>query len=115
MKVMGLFTVTLAVCLVSMTVAQPFFLPAATAGTLATVPAATAGATFTTAGGLVLTDALGATIATIPVATAAAASAVSVPAGLVYAGLAAKKVIAGKLILDAIANRDAERDQPHHH
>ena len=68
-----------------MTVAQPLFLPAGTAA-----------ATFTHAGGLVLSEAAlasgvaGATLATIP-------------AGWVYGALAAKKLAALKLILDAQA------------
>ena len=77
MKVMGLFAVTLAICLVSMSLAQPLL-----------IPAGTAAATFTTAGGLVLESAAGVALATIP-------------AGWVYAGLAAKKLAALKLILDA--------------
>ena len=70
----GLFAVTFAVCLLSMTVAQPVFLldPLSTA-------------TFTTAGGLVLTAASGAT-ATIPTGT------------LVLGGLAAKKLALLKLL-----------------
>ena len=77
MKVMGLFAVTLAICLVSMSLAQPLL-----------IPAGTATATFTAAGGLVLADTAGLVLATIP-------------AGWVYAGLAAKKLAALKLILDA--------------
>ena len=62
-----------------MTVAQPLL-----------IPAGTATATFTAAGGLVLADAAGLALATIP-------------AGWVYAGIAAKKVAALKLLLDAQA------------
>ena len=97
MKVMGLFAVTLAVCLVSMTLAQPFFLPAAT------IPAGTTAAALNTAGTAVVLSGSSGTLATLPIATAGAAT---IPAGLVYAGVAAKKLIAGKLIFDAIANRD---------
>merc|ERR1711981_373142 len=76
MKVMGLFAVTLAVCLVSMTVAQPivFLDPISTAA-------------FTTAGGLVLTSAAG-TVATIPTSTRA------------LGALAAKKVALLKILAD---------------
>jgi len=71
---MGLFAVTLAVCLVSMTVAQPIvFLDPLTA------------ASFTTAGGLVLTSAAGST-ATIPTGA------------LVLGGLAAKKLALLKIL-----------------
>merc|ERR1712223_936562 len=74
MKVMGLFAVTLAVCLVSMTVAQPIvFLDPLTA------------ASFTTAGGLVLPSAAGST-ATIPTGA------------LVLGGLAAKKLALLKIL-----------------
>ena len=52
----GLFAVTLAVCLLSMTVAQPILF----------LPEAVATATFTTAGGLVLAGSTGTTLATIP-------------------------------------------------
>ena len=70
----GLFAVTLAVCLVSMTVAQPIvFLDPLTA------------ASFTTAGGLVLTSAAGST-ATIPTGA------------LVLGGLAAKKLALLKIL-----------------
>merc|ERR1712203_455992 len=62
MKVMGLFAITFAVCLLSMSVAQPLvFLDPISA------------ATFTTAGGLVLTSAAG-TVATIPTSTLALGS-----------------------------------------
>ena len=60
-----------------MTVAQPLL-----------IPAGTAAATFTAAGGLVLADAAGVALATIP-------------AGWVYGAIAAKKLAALKLILDA--------------
>merc|ERR1712025_406601 len=84
MKVMGLFAITLAVCLVSMTVAQPLvFLDPLTA------------ASFTTAGGLVLTAASGAT-AIIPTGA------------LVLGGIAAKKAV----ILKALA---ASREEPSGH
>ena len=65
-----------------MTVAQPLFLPAGTAS-----------AAFTTAGGLVLSDAAGLALATYP-------------PGLVYGALAFKKIVAGKLILDVIADHN---------
>ena len=70
----GLFAVTFAVCLLSMTVAQPIFLldPISTAA-------------FTTAGGLVLTSAAG-TVTTIPTAT------------LALGALAAKKVALLKIL-----------------
>merc|ERR1712141_752318 len=55
MKVMGLFAITYAVCLLGMVVSQPLFFPE---------PVSTA--TFTTAGGLVLAGATGTTLATIP-------------------------------------------------
>jgi len=77
---MGFFAITLAVCLVSMTVAQPIFL-------LDPLSAAS----FTTAGGLVLTAASGAT-ATIPTGA------------LVLGGLAAKKLALLK-ILEAQQNQ----------
>merc|ERR1711962_1765712 len=80
MKVMGLFAITLAVCLVSMTLAQPLvFLDPLTA------------ASFTTAGGLVLTAASGAT-ATIPTGA------------LILGGIAAKKAV----VLKALAASRAE-------
>merc|ERR1712156_776455 len=55
MKVMGLFAITYAVCLLGMVVSQPLFFPE---------PVSTA--TFTIAGGLVLASATGTTLATIP-------------------------------------------------
>ena len=61
----------------SMTMAQPLL-----------IPAGTAAATFTGAGGLVLTSAAGATLASIPTAW-------------VYGGLAAKKLALLKLLSDA--------------
>jgi hypothetical protein len=77
MKVMGLFAITFAVCLLSMSVAQPIvFLDPISA------------ATFTTAGGLVLTSAAG-TVATIPTST------------LALGALAAKKIALLKLLSDA--------------
>ena len=94
-----------------MTVAQPFFLPAAALA----APLGTTGVALNTAGTLVTFSGAGGAISSIPVATAAAAaSAATIPAGLVYGALAAKKVIAAKLILDAIANRDADARNHHH-
>ena len=52
------------------------------------IPAGTAATTFTAAGGLVFADAAGVALATIPTSW-------------VYAGLAAKKLAAVKLLLDA--------------
>merc|ERR1711863_27794 len=78
MKVMGLFAVTLAVCLLSMTVAQPILF----------LPEAVATATFTTAGGLVLAGATGTTLATIPTSA-------------LLLGAAAKKIALLKLLAEA--------------
>merc|ERR1712062_258327 len=75
MKVMGLFAVTLAACLMSMTIGQPLFFPE---------PVSTA---FTTAGGLVVTGVTsGATLASIPTGA------------LVLGGLAAKKLALVKIL-----------------
>merc|ERR1712026_557752 len=71
MKVMGFFAITLAVCMVSMTVSQPLFFEAGT----------------TAAGGLVFTNAAGTAVATIPTAA-------------LLLGLGAKKVALYKLLQD---------------
>merc|ERR1712110_934366 len=76
MKVMGLFAVTFAVCLLSMTVAQPLFF----------LPEAIATATFTSAGGLVLAGATGTVLATIPTSS------------IILGGLAAKKLALLKIL-----------------
>merc|ERR1712108_112060 len=81
MKVMGLFAVPLAVCLLSMTVAQPIFF----------LPEAVATATFTTAGGLVLSGATGTTLATVPT-------------GALLLGAGLKKIALLKLLAEATSN-----------
>merc|ERR1712018_1062447 len=87
MKVMGFFAITLAVCLVSMTVGQPLFLEAGTT------------AAFTTVGGLVFTNAAGTAVATIPTAA-------------LLLGLGAKKVALLKLLQ---ASQQEQRDAPYNH
>ena len=74
----GFFAITLAVCLLSMSVAQPIFF----------LPEAVAAASFTTAGGLVFTGASGATLATVPT-------------GALLLGAAAKKIALLKLLAEA--------------
>merc|ERR1712117_3467 len=88
MKVMGFFAITLAICLVSMTVGQPLFLEAGTT------------AAFTTVGGLVFTNAAGTAVATIPTAA-------------LLLGLGAKKIALLKLLQ---ASQEEQRNNaPHHH
>merc|ERR1711902_111049 len=77
MKVMGLFAITYAVCLLGMVVSQPLFFPE---------PISTA--TFTAAGGLVLAGATGTTLATIPTS-----------AILLGKGLLLKKALLAKALL----------------
>merc|ERR1711988_403870 len=87
MKVMGFFAITLAVCLVSMTVSQPLFFEAGTT------------AAFTAAGGLVFTNAAGTAVATIPAAA-------------LLLGLGAKKVALYKLLQD---HQQQQQRAGHHH
>ena len=83
----GLFAVSLAACLMSLTIGQPLFFGE---------PVSTA---FTTAGGLVVTGVTsGATLASIPTGA------------LVLGGLAAKK-----LALVKILESRQQADQSHHH
>merc|ERR1711902_5859 len=88
MKVMGLFAITYAVCLLGMVVSQPLFFPEPVSS-----------ATFTTAAGLTLLGATGTELAVIPTGA------------LVLGGLAAKT---GALI-EILALQQQQQQSNRHH